>query len=202
MPTTAELKNAPPLYGWILAKAAAIVAFGISYLVIDLGFMGSAMMAVVIWLVVGVIFTVAEAPKAGGAAAPAEPVAVTTPAPAPAPTAPAPAPAPAAQASASVAAAVAEAPAATATEETSQPAALSGPIGAADDLKQINGVGPVLEGKLNNLGIYHFWQIARWTDAEVAWVDGFLNFKGRIGRDNWISQAVKLAETSPAKPPR
>jgi NADH-quinone oxidoreductase subunit E len=60
----------------------------------------------------------------------------------------------------------------------------------------------VLEGKLNNLGIYHFWQIARWTDAEVAWVDGFLNFKGRIGRDNWISQAVKLAETSPAKPPR
>jgi predicted lipid-binding transport protein (Tim44 family) len=127
MPTTAELKNAPPLYGWILAKAAAIVAFGISYLVIDLGFMGSAMMAVVIWLVVGVIFTVAEAPKAGGAAAPAEPVAVTTPAPAPAPTAPAPAPAPAAQASAPVASAVAEAPAATATEETSQPAC---PVGA------------------------------------------------------------------------
>lgn len=205
MSTTAELKNAPPLYGWILAKAAAIVAFGIGYLVIDLGFMGAAGVSVVVWLIVGLIFTWAEAPKNGAVAAQPEPVAqapVATPAPAPAP-APAPEIAAVAAPVAVVAAeAPAAAPAAADPQPEAQPAALSGPIGTADDLKQINGVGPVLEGKLNNLGIYHFWQIARWTNAEVAWVDGFLNFKGRIGRDNWIMQAAKLAETSPSKPPR
>ena len=82
-----------------------------------------------------------------------------------------------------------------------QPKGLDAPIGAKDDLKRISGVGPVLEGKLNALGFFHFWQIARWTRAEVDWVDGYLSFKGRIDRDNWISQAAKLAEDSPARPP-
>lgn len=204
MPTTAELKNAPPLYGWILAKAAAIVAFGIAYLVIDLGFMGSVLVSVVIWLIVGLIFTVAEAPKSvTPVARPHSPVAVepvvrSVEKSAPAPVALAAAPVPVTAAPAPVAAM----PEPVVEAEAAQPSALSGPVGTADDLKVINGVGPVLEGKLNNLGIYHFWQIARWTGAEVAWVDGFLNFKGRIGRDNWITQAAKLAETSPSKPPR
>lgn len=79
------------------------------------------------------------------------------------------------------------------------PAMLDGPQGAADDLKQINGVGPVLEGKLNKLGIYHFWQIAAWTPAEIDWVDSSLSFKGRIQRDNWITQAQRLAQQSPAR---
>jgi len=85
-------------------------------------------------------------------------------------------------------------------EEGVQPQALEAPVGAADDLKQITGVGPVLEGKLNDLGIYHFWQIAGWSVAEVTWVDGFLNSKGRIVRDEWIDQASKLAASNPAKP--
>lgn len=216
----AEFKNAPPLYGWILAIAAGIVAFGITYLVLDMEFMGAAFIAVAILLVVGVIFTIADsspaeaapgahvtakteaAPMEAPVAAPA-PAAAVAPAPAAAPvaaavSAPEPAPAPAAAAPVPAAA---EAAPDLATDAVA-PAKLDGPIGVADDLKLINGVGPVLEGKLNNLGVYHFWQIARWTDAEVAWVDGFLNFKGRIGRDNWITQAIKLAETSPAKPPR
>ncbi len=222
MSVTSEMKNAPPLYGWVLAKAAAIAAFGIGYLVIDLEFMGAAMVSVVIWLVVGLIFTIAEAPKGASAmtaapepkvtsmAAPA-PTVAAAPAPepaaaAPVPMAPAPNPTPApeiAATAAPVAMAAADAPAPQAESVAEvKPAALSGPIGAADDLKKINGVGPVLEGKLNGLGVYHFWQIARWSDAEVAWVDGFLNFKGRIGRDNWITQAGNLAATSPAKPPR
>ena len=62
----------------------------------------------------------------------------------------------------------------------------------ADDLKKITGVGPKLEGVLNDLGFYHFDQIAAWTDAEVAWVDSRLKFKGRIVRDNWIDQAKAL----------
>lgn len=65
--------------------------------------------------------------------------------------------------------------------------------GGADDLKLIKGVGPKLEGVLNDMGIYHFDQIAVWTAAEVAWVDARLKFKGRIERDGWIEQARGLA---------
>lgn len=63
----------------------------------------------------------------------------------------------------------------------------------ADNLKLIKGVGPKLEGTLNDLGFYHFDQIAKWSDAEVAWVDSRLKFKGRITRDEWIDQAATLA---------
>lgn len=65
--------------------------------------------------------------------------------------------------------------------------------GGADDLKKIKGVGPKLEETLNELGFYHFDQIAKWTEAEIAWVDNRLKFKGRITRDDWIGQATKLA---------
>jgi NADH-quinone oxidoreductase subunit E len=65
--------------------------------------------------------------------------------------------------------------------------------GGADDLKRISGVGPKLEGVLNEMGFYHFDQIAAWGPSEVAWVDARLKFKGRIARDNWIDQAATLA---------
>jgi NADH-quinone oxidoreductase subunit E len=65
--------------------------------------------------------------------------------------------------------------------------------GGADDLKKIKGVGPGLEKTLNEMGIYHYDQIAKWTDAEVAWVDARLKFKGRIVRDDWIGQAKSFA---------
>lgn len=61
-----------------------------------------------------------------------------------------------------------------------------------DDLKRISGVGPKLEGVLNGLGIYKFEQISKWKKAEREWVDGYLKFKGRIDRDNWVAQAKKL----------
>ncbi|MAN97726.1 NADH:ubiquinone oxidoreductase [uncultured Roseovarius sp.] len=80
-------------------------------------------------------------------------------------------------------------------EMGTKPAALSAPRGgAADDLKQIKGVGPKLEELCNELGFYHFDQIAGWTAAEVAWVDENLKgFKGRVSRDNWVEQAKTLA---------
>ena len=65
--------------------------------------------------------------------------------------------------------------------------------GGADDLKRISGVGPKIEGILHSLGYFHFDQIAAWTPANVAWVDERLRFKGRIGREDWIAQAKKLA---------
>lgn len=63
----------------------------------------------------------------------------------------------------------------------------------ADDLKKLKGVGPKLEVTLNELGFYHFDQVAKWGDEEVAWVDSRLKFKGRIERDGWIEQAKILA---------
>ena len=64
----------------------------------------------------------------------------------------------------------------------------------ADDLKLISGVGPKLEGVLNELGFWHFDQISNWTPEEIAWVDSRLKFKGRIESDDWVSQATKLAK--------
>ncbi len=79
--------------------------------------------------------------------------------------------------------------------EEQEPELLSGARdGGADDLKIISGVGPKLEGVLNDLGFYHFDQIAAWTPEQVAWVDARLKFKGRIERDNWIAQAAELAK--------
>ncbi len=65
--------------------------------------------------------------------------------------------------------------------------------GKADDLKLISGVGPKLEELLNKNGVFHFDQIAAWTVEEVAYMDDQLSSKGRIERDNWIEQAIKLA---------
>ena len=66
--------------------------------------------------------------------------------------------------------------------------------GKADNLKLIKGVGPKIEGKLNEMGIYHFDQVAAWDSATIAWVDEHLSFKGRIQRERWVSQAKELAE--------
>ena len=72
-----------------------------------------------------------------------------------------------------------------------KPAALSGPRGGkADDLKNIEGIGPVLEKLCHEMGIYHFDQIAGWGAGEVAWMNANLKgFKGRVGRDKWVAQA-------------
>ena len=67
--------------------------------------------------------------------------------------------------------------------------------GGPDNLKQIKGVGPKLEALLHSMGFYHFDQVASWGADEVAWVDQNLEgFKGRVTRDEWVSQAKILAE--------
>ncbi|WP_417693033.1 NADH-quinone oxidoreductase subunit NuoE [Roseibium sp.] len=85
-------------------------------------------------------------------------------------------------------------PAEDATEEQKPELLLAPADGKADDLKQLKGVGPKLEATLNEMGIYHFSQIAAWGPAEVVWVDSRLKFKGRIERDGWIDQSKILAE--------
>jgi predicted flap endonuclease-1-like 5' DNA nuclease len=68
-------------------------------------------------------------------------------------------------------------------------------FGNEDDLEVINGIGPMLGELLNEIGVYYFWQIAEWGPAEIEWVDNKLeHFKGRIERDEWVSQARELAK--------
>ncbi len=97
-----------------------------------------------------------------------------------------------------VAKAKADETAATAVVEEAAPERLSAPRAgrSADDLKKITGVGPKLEALLNELGFFHFDQIAAWTPEQVAWVDARLKFKGRIDRDGWIAQATEFARTA------
>jgi NADH-quinone oxidoreductase subunit E len=65
--------------------------------------------------------------------------------------------------------------------------------GAADKLQRIKGIGPVNEGKLHALGIFHFDQIGAWTREEIRWVGTYLAFPGRIDREEWVAQAKALA---------
>ncbi|MEO0412290.1 MAG: 50S ribosomal protein L21 [Pseudomonadota bacterium] len=69
------------------------------------------------------------------------------------------------------------------------------PEGAKDDLKRISGVGKVLEGKLNDLGIVSFQQIVDLTPEQRDDVEEQLSFKGRMEREDWEGQAKQfLAE--------
>lgn len=61
--------------------------------------------------------------------------------------------------------------------------------GIEDDLRRIRGVGEKTQTALNAIGIWHFDQIAAWTDDEVAWIAVYLGFPGRVAREDWIGQA-------------
>ena len=74
-----------------------------------------------------------------------------------------------------------------------RPDSLMAPNGKADDLTRIKGIGPKLSTRLNDIGIYHFKQIAKWSDQEAQWVDDYLASKGRVGRESWVSQARILS---------
>jgi small subunit ribosomal protein S2 len=69
---------------------------------------------------------------------------------------------------------------------------LASPRGGVDDLTKLAGVGPELEKKLNDGGIFHYWQVAAMTDADAAAVDAELKLNGRIARDGWIETAKAL----------
>src|SRR5690554_1497040 len=62
-----------------------------------------------------------------------------------------------------------------------------------DDLQRINGIGPVMEQKLHQLGIFTFEQVSRMTDKEYDLLDEIISeFPGRAKRDDWAGQALIL----------
>lgn len=73
-----------------------------------------------------------------------------------------------------------------------QPAAKTG-MEDKDDLKVLKGIGPGIEKKLNQQGIYSYRQISEFTpDFIKKLTEAILFFPGRIERDRWVEQASKL----------
>ena len=76
-----------------------------------------------------------------------------------------------------------------------QPVEQSGPVQTGtrkDDLKRIKGVGPAIEKRLNNAGIYTFAEIAQLTPEELQERLGNTKLIS-ISTGNLIAQATKLA---------
>ncbi|MDG4649092.1 NADH:ubiquinone oxidoreductase [Roseibacterium sp. SDUM158017] len=181
---------------WGVASAAGFVAMAVLMVLGDWTLVQGIFAAAVVFFVLGGVLSVGFLKPLPGPVRPgtagyaySDPVGATAaaapkPAPAPKPAAaPAPEPKPAAAAPAQ------------AEGEAARPERLDAPRGGkADDLKKIKGVGPKLEQVCNRLGFYHYDQIASWTAEEVAWVDDNLEgFKGRVTRDDWVTQAKLLA---------
>ncbi|HLQ20383.1 MAG TPA: NADH:ubiquinone oxidoreductase [Tabrizicola sp.] len=161
--------NAPWLGGFVIGAAAGLVAFGALVVVGKFDLFPAAAMGGVVATVAGLILGLP-----GGASA-SRPTARVVPASAP------------------VAAPAAEPVAFMATPAVASegPSRLSAPRGGvADNLKEIEGIGPAMEKLVNEMGFFHFDQIANWSEADVAWVDANLKgFKGRVTRDRWVAQA-------------
>ena len=61
-----------------------------------------------------------------------------------------------------------------------------------DDLTEIKGIGPKVEEKLNEAGIYHYDQIANWTESNILWLETHTTFAHRAIKDLWVNQAKSL----------
>jgi small subunit ribosomal protein S2 len=67
---------------------------------------------------------------------------------------------------------------------------LSGPRGVADDLKKLTGVSGAIEKKLNDLGIFHYSQIAGLNPEAAHNVGEEVGLPGRVA--GWVAQAKAL----------
>jgi len=196
----AENVNAPNLSGWVIGAAAGLVAFGVLSLVGKFDLVPAAAIAGGVAAVAGFVLGMPWGANVAAPAVPAhkpvaaQPVATAVPALAAFVSAPAVMPKPSAN------------PKADATPaDAAQPAMALGPMrltasrkGKADDLKEIEGIGPAMEKLVNGMGFFHFDQIAGWSDADVALVDAEMKgFRGRITRDKWVAQAKIIAAEGP-----
>lgn len=200
--------NSPGAMVHIVAAAAGVVAF----LLLWMAFSVNTLLSFVLGLVVGVgVFMIMSRMQAGDAGAPGADERMPSATKPPSATVPPATATPVAKplsgvtkqeerkpASAEPEASAPEAPAPQAPSEA--PAVPTAPQAetprAPDDLKRINGIGPVIEKKLNAMGVQHFHQIASWSEADIARIDEQLNFKGRVTREDWVSQARALADGS------
>ena len=68
---------------------------------------------------------------------------------------------------------------------------LSGPRGVADDLKKLHHMSPAIEKKFNDLGIFHYWQLAGLSPQAAHKIGDEVGLPGRM--EGWIAQAKELS---------
>ncbi len=71
---------------------------------------------------------------------------------------------------------------------------LAEPQGEKDDLKKIRGITKSHEKKLNERGIFHFWQIAAFSQDNLDEIDRLLHGNGQIAKGDWVDQARELTQ--------
>ncbi len=62
--------------------------------------------------------------------------------------------------------------------------------GEGDDLTKLTGVGPAMEKKLHEVGVFHFDQITAWDEAETAYMEDQIGARGKIA--GWAAEAKDL----------
>ncbi|WP_029659785.1 MULTISPECIES: 30S ribosomal protein S2 [unclassified Afipia] len=67
---------------------------------------------------------------------------------------------------------------------------LAGPRGVADDLKKLSGVSGAIEKKLNDLGVFHYWQIAELDHDTAHKIGEEVGLPARA--DSWVAQSKAL----------
>ncbi|MCX7306428.1 MAG: 30S ribosomal protein S2 [Afipia sp.] len=67
---------------------------------------------------------------------------------------------------------------------------LAGPRGVADDLKKLTGVSGPIEKKFNDLGIFHYWQLAELDHDTAHKIGEEVGLPGRA--DGWVAQSKAM----------
>jgi small subunit ribosomal protein S2 len=73
---------------------------------------------------------------------------------------------------------------------------IEAPRGEADDLKRISAVTAKIEQKLNDAGVFHFWQVADLDADNASVLDNQLKLNGQIASEDWVGQAKKLVQAT------
>ena len=74
-----------------------------------------------------------------------------------------------------------------------KPLILSSPRPSGKDkLIKIKGIDLKVEKDLNKLGIFHYNQIAAWSNKNCDWIEEFLQLPGTAKKNQWIEQAKIL----------
>lgn len=63
-----------------------------------------------------------------------------------------------------------------------------------DDLLEIEGIDDKTEEALNQLGIFHYDQLAKWSKKNCQWVNEYLELEGRILEEKWVEQAQEIVK--------
>ena len=63
---------------------------------------------------------------------------------------------------------------------------------------KLTGIGPQIVQKLNDAGVWHYWQVAAMQPEDVTKLDTELKLNGRIDRDGWIAQSRGFLDAAAA----